>query len=154
RTRLERDDGDAARGLGARPHGDAVDRLQAGDERIGQLAGPRLDCRAADPGLKRERLPEGDHRRLVALAERLERLPDAGPARVRAVDARPDLRVHALVDVEDAVLLRAARPLVRAAAVEVGLDAGEVDVHQAEALRAVDERHDAALASEPAELGG
>ena len=35
---------------------------------------------------------------------------------------------------------------MRAAGVEVGLDVGEVDVEQAEALRAVDQRQDAALA--------
>ena len=57
-----------------------------------------------------------------------------------------------LVDEEHAALAGAARPLVRAAGVEVRLHVREVDVEQAEALRAIDERQDAALARDPAQL--
>ena len=108
-------------------------------QRLRQLARPLLDLRAADLRLERQRLAERDHRRLVALAEPLERARHADAPRIGAEDARPDLRLRALVDVEHAVLLRAARPLVRAAAVEVRLHVAEVDVHQPERLRAVDQ---------------
>ena len=52
--------------------------------------------------------------------------------------------MRALVDEQHAALARAARPLVGAATVEVGLDVGQVDVEQAETLRAVEQRQDAA----------
>src|SRR5207245_7563215 len=121
-------------------------------ERLRQLAGARFDLPAADARLQLQRLAERDHRRLVTLAERLEGLRHADPPRIRAVDARPDLRLRARLDIEDAVLLRPAGPLVRAPAVEVRLHVGQVHVEQAEGLRAVDETQNAALARQAAQL--
>src|SRR5439155_27309835 len=111
-----------------------------------------VDFRAADLRLKRQRFAERDHRRLVALTERLERLGNANATWIRAVNACPDSLLRALVDVEYAVLLWPARPLVRAAAVEIRLHLAQVDVQQPERLRAVDEREHAALARDPAQL--
>ena len=152
--RLERDDRDRARRIRAGPDLQAVDLAQPGEQRLGQLARALLDLRAADPGLERQRLTERHHRRLVALAEPFERARHADAAGIGAEDARPDLRLRALVDVEDAVLLRAAGPLVRAAAVKVRLHVAQVDVDQAERLRAVHQREDAALAGQRAERLG
>src|SRR5262249_59945656 len=127
------------------PHFHTVDLLQTGHQGLRELAGTFFNLRAADFGLQLQRLPERDHRRLVALAEAFEGLRHADAARIRAEDAGPDLRLRALVDVEHAVLFRPARPFVRAAAVEVGLYVGQIDVEQAECLRAVDKRQDPAV---------
>ena len=113
---------------------------------VRQLARALLDCARPILVWNFSASPNADHRRLVALPESLERPRDADAPGIRAEDARPDLRLRALVDVEHAVLFRPARPLVRAAAVEVRLDVAQIDVEQAERLRAVDERQDAALA--------
>src|SRR5207253_5345257 len=71
-----------------------------------------------------------------------------------ADDARPQLARHVLVHVEHADLLRSAGPLVTAAGVEVGLDVAEIDVEQAERLRAVEMEQRAVLVDDAADLLG
>src|SRR5262249_5387174 len=117
-----------------------------------ELTRPLLDDGAADLRLERQCLAERDHGRFVPLTEPFERARDADAAGIRAEDAGPDLRLRALVDVEHAVFLRPADPLVRAPAVEVRLHVAQIDVHQAERLSAVNEAQDAALSREPANL--
>src|SRR2546425_818594 len=50
--------------------------------------------------------------------------------------------------------LRSARPLVTAAAVEVGFDVAEIDVDQAERLRTIEVAQHTALARDPADFLG
>ena len=102
--------------------------------------------------LEVDRLAEADDRRLVALAERLERARNPYVARVETDDARLDPVVHARADEQDAVLLRAARPLVGAARVEVRLQLREVHIQHAERLCAVDQRERALFARHAADL--
>ena len=60
--------------------------------------------------------------------------------------------MNAGVDVEHAVLLRTARPLVRAAGIEIRLHVGEIDVQHTERLRTVDERQRAVFPGEATQL--
>src|SRR4029079_6647616 len=127
-ARLERQHRGATRGVRARPDLEPVDLLQSVDQRRRQLARALLDLRPPDRRLQLQRFAERNHRRFVALPESLERPRHTDTTRIRAEDARPDLRLGALVDIQHAVLFRTARPLVRAAAVEVRLDVAQVDV--------------------------
>ena len=74
-----------------------------------------------------------------AVTEAFVRLRDAHRAGVEANHARREARLDRLVHKEKARFFRTARPLVRAAAVEVGLHHAEVDVQHAERLRTIDE---------------
>ncbi len=151
-ARLERKDSRGARWLGTGPDLHAVDFLESRDERLRQLARALLDVRSSNLGLQLERLAECEHRRLVTLTEPLECLRDADAAGIRAEDRCPDLRLRGLVDEQDAVFLRAAWPLVGAAAIEIRLHVAQIDVEQPERLSSVDEAHDAALARQRADL--
>lgn len=60
--------------------------------------------------------------------------------------------VYGLVHVEQPLFFRAARPLVHRLRVEIRLHRAEVEIEDAERLRAVDERQDAARARAAAQM--
>jgi hypothetical protein len=113
-----------------------------------------LDAGPADRPLEPQRLGYGGEGGVVALPIPLELLRDPHRAGVQADDARPDAVLYVLVHEEEAGLLRAARPLVHGAGIEVGTHLGQVDVENAERLRAVDEREHAVLSRRAAEFRG
>src|SRR5262245_17488180 len=139
-----------ALGIGVGPELYLVDFPQLLHECLADLPGAILDVLAANFDLKVDRSAEGSHRPVITLPETFEALRYSGGARKGAVNAGPDLRLRSFIDVQDTCLFGAARPLVGAPRVKVGLNIAEIDIQQPERLGSIDEGQDLALARQPA----
>ena len=107
--------------------------------------------------LERDGGRDGGEGGVVALAQRFELARPVRPRRdvaapARGYDARPDIRHPVGADVEQADLLRAEEPLVRAPGVGVASEVPQVHVERAPALRAVDVNVNAAAVGHLAQL--